>query len=739
MLPSNSTAARVIARLEAMPKIDIRTRGANQYKMNSPLRAGSDSGDFTLTITDGEHGQYYDGPADKGGSLYELAQEIGVEAGARPLEPINTKRSYISLGDYAQAHGVPAEVFSAAGWEETVHNARPALRIPTASGDRWRYLDGEKPSYMNASGYEACWYGLARAVDMARRRGGAVVLCNGEASVVAAQHHGVAAAAITTGGERTLPDGLLTELRAAWSGPIAVALDCDTKGREAAPKLAQQLRRASYDAKPIDLGGAAGFDLADFCRLHESESYAVLCELARTEPRKSKIIHASDLKRLPPPEWLVRGWIVKRGLNIIYGAPGTGKSTRVLDWCCNLAQSARVLYVAAEDAGGYAPRHDGWCKFFKQDTPGLMFWPEEVNALDPANVEAFIQEVRPLGVDLVVFDTLTRCIPGGSDADAVAMGLFIAMCDRVRRECGAAALVVHHTGKNGEYRGHSSLLGAADMFVRFEDKDDLKITTVEKAKNSAPIEPLKERFVEVATSMRDAESGQPITTIVLVPDASVDPVHDRKMPAGQMKAMEVLCMRIFEGRGVSKQELGEATSLPRSSLYHTLSILRKRGYIEYISGKSSNLAPTSEGRAAFYRQYRGEQAPAPRAVPGYDEPENPIEDSASQSAIPIVQSLSNVESNSNPSQAESNSLPMHPLKGARGIGQLDSGVGNGNNDLDSASESNVQHWTNSGTLDMAFVERMLLIGDRAAIQRHCVMQRVDYAALMAQLESEAEE
>lgn len=784
-----STAERV---LDALQPYALRGRN-NRYRCNSPLRPGSDSQSFRLLIADGEHGAWTDSVSGESGSLYELARRLGIEPPQESADH-SSKRRYDGLDDYATSHGATREQFEAAGWREVIYLDRPALAFDTEHGVRYRFLDGEKPVYINETGYQPCWYGLRRAVDMAQRRNSPIVLCNGEASVVAAHTHGVPAAAVTSGGEKPIPEHLVATLRNLWSGPIVVAFDCDDAGRRGATQAVAQLRALGYEARAIHLGGSAGYDLADFCRLYRDESYPVLLELYSASKPRSKVIHASKLRQLPPPEWLVRDWIVARGLNVIYGAPGTGKSTRVLDWACDLADTHRVLYVAAEDASGYAPRHDGWCRHHGRDTPGLLFWPEAVNALDPASVEEFVSEIRALQVDLVIFDTLARCMPGGNDSDAIAMGLFIAMCDRVRHECGAAALAVHHTGKNGEYRGHSSLLGAADMFIRFEDKDDLKITTVEKAKNSLPTQPLRERFVVIETDIIDPETQQPVTTVVLTPAAQVDDLRSQRLTTNQMRVMETLCLRIFEGRGVSALQLAEATNLAKSSLYHTLSILRKRGYVEYVSGRSSNLQPTPDGRQAFLAQYqespdrRAEQPRAFRAVPGYDSHVaemidthigSPMSNSASGRHSPMSPIQSNDNSNSQSNSNDSNPTLRAPQRGAGVVGPLDYRIGMQKNELDSDDESNGEHWTptamsNQSRADLApgvqsspmsptesnpvqlspmdsnaqdatpvrnvdwtYVLRLYQLGELERIQMHCVLRRADYATVLARAQAEA--
>ena len=275
-----TTADQVLAALHAHHLAD---EGGGKYRCDSPLRPGSNSHAFCLKIDGPEHGTWYDQVSGEKGSLYELAAQLGIAtptaASAAATTTSTTKRGYAGLSDYAQAHGIPAAVYAAWGWHETTHKGRPALEFPTANGPRWRLLDGGDPPFDSPYRYRPCWYGLAEAVILASASNQPLVLCNGEASVVAAQHAGVAACCITNSGERVLPAPLLQELRAAWTDAILVALDCDSKGHTAAPKLAAQV-----GGQVVDLGGTNGFDLADFCQLHGAGAIAELRRRAQSPP-----------------------------------------------------------------------------------------------------------------------------------------------------------------------------------------------------------------------------------------------------------------------------------------------------------------------------------------------------------------------------------------------------------------------------------------------------------------------
>ena len=256
-----TTAERVIA---ACGVYNIKEERAGHYIMNSPFRAGSDSMSFKLEITDGEHGMFFDHKGDFGGSLYDLAKQLGIETPRREIQ--SSKRPYTSLKDYAELKGVPVEAFAAAGWKDTTYQNRPAIEFPTRNGKRWRFLDGKEPRFKSVYGYTACWYGLDRAVQMAQQAGKPLIICNGEPSTIVAQHFGLPAVALTNGEGKDIHPALIDQLKDKWHGEIVVALDCDDTGHNGARKYLNAVTERSIRA--IDLGLDEHGDLADACKLY---------------------------------------------------------------------------------------------------------------------------------------------------------------------------------------------------------------------------------------------------------------------------------------------------------------------------------------------------------------------------------------------------------------------------------------------------------------------------------------
>jgi replicative DNA helicase len=288
MITPDTTGSRTVAWLEAH---GFKKTG-NEWRGNSPFRAGSNSKAFVVRVEDdGEHGAWHDHAAGESGSLYELAARLGIETPKAQAQ--ETKRGYTGLADYAAAHYAPVEAFTAVGWHEGTHKGRPCLIYKLGGKTRYRMIDGNKPYYLwpDEGGGKPAWYGLR--VAPGKTAGRALVLCNGEASTIAAQHHGLPACS-WAGGEQRLPDHAIAELKTAYTGPIILAYDCDDVGRRVAREVAEQLTGAGYDVRIADLQMTDHGDLADFCGLHGETAYAELDKRAVVyTPDMGKLVEAA--------------------------------------------------------------------------------------------------------------------------------------------------------------------------------------------------------------------------------------------------------------------------------------------------------------------------------------------------------------------------------------------------------------------------------------------------------------
>ncbi len=284
-----------------------------------------------------------------------------------------------------------------------------------------------------------------------------------------------------------------------------------------------------------------------------------------------KLVHESELDSLPPTSYLISREL-PNGLNVLFGASGSGKSFRALDYAEQIAQHGNVIYIAAEGVGGYDKRAKAWHKHYKAGRGGLHFWLVPVAMLDNQAVESFILAVQDIHPRLIVIDTLARCMLGGDENSARDMGLFIDACNRLQRELNTAVLVVHHTGKgNGSERGSSALRGAADAMIEVNADDGVIRVSCSKAKDSKPFETYYLKPVEVEVSPGEF-------SLVLLPSDRVIDDSDT-LTDSQNSIIHWLASNLFD-QGARTNDLRKAIGIQETTFYRALKTLSRKGLIE---------------------------------------------------------------------------------------------------------------------------------------------------------------
>jgi hypothetical protein len=227
---------------------------------------------------------------------------------------------------------------------------------------------------------------------------------------------------------------------------------------------------------------------------HEPQSFADRVE--------ASLLTTTAIRALPPPAWLVEGYLVRDSMALLYGPSGTYKTFLGIDIALHVAtgswwhskrtidQPGRVIYVIAEGAHGAGTRIDAWQRHHRtnpDDHAPVAWLPRAVNLADRVEAAAFAEVAARIEPDLIVIDTLARCTLGAEENSARDMGLVVENLDGIRRRTGACVLAVHHTGKdtaNGA-RGSSALRAAMDTEIEVgADPLELKVT---KQKDAAEV------------------------------------------------------------------------------------------------------------------------------------------------------------------------------------------------------------------------------------------------------------
>lgn len=259
---------------------------------------------------------------------------------------------------------------------EALHEYRDADATPLYWRIRCRRSDGDKwvrPMRWNGAGYELGepefahgkpLYGLDR---LAADRESVVFVVEGEKAADALLNLGILA---TTSGSCSSADGAdWTPLRAR---SCVVWPDHDEPGAKYAMDAVRHLKALACDVQLIDKGTIDALpihgDVVDWIAQH-TDANADTIRALPTIPAPEPVTQAGpgsveliDLASVKPEpiRWLWPGWLARGKLHVLAGAPGTGKTTLVMDWAACVSagralpsghrpEPGRVLIWSGED------------------------------------------------------------------------------------------------------------------------------------------------------------------------------------------------------------------------------------------------------------------------------------------------------------------------------------------------------------------------------------------------------
>lgn len=202
-------------------------------------------------------------------------------------------------------------------------------------------------------------------------------------------------------------------------------------------------------------------------------------------------------------EWIVKGFLPKATLGVLFGESGAGKSFACLDLCAAVSlgldtwndhrvTKGRVLYVVAEGKHGFRQRLKAYCHQHAIPATGIDLIEEVTpNLMDAAQITDLIKDIRQRSpYDLIVMDTFAQVMPGANENSGEDVGTALAQCKRISKHTGAMVLLVHHSGKDSSKgaRGWSGLRAACDVELevnRFEDTRSITVTKMKDGNDNA--------------------------------------------------------------------------------------------------------------------------------------------------------------------------------------------------------------------------------------------------------------
>lgn len=291
------------------------------------------------------------------------------------------------------------------------------------------------------------------------------------------------------------------------------------------------------------------------------------------------LVHADSLKSLSVPTYLLADYpIYHRGLNVLVGKSGSGKSFVALDIAGRLAVNQPVVYIAGEGVNGYSARWESWKSFHQCRETHLYFWTEALQVLDDAGIWTFfktIEDKHLKKIGMVIIDTLARSAVGLDENSARDMGQFIAAVDRIKDTLGCSVLVVHHTGKSGDMRGSTALYGAADSVlsqsinngvIRLTNKPDFG------GKNKYASSQFDTSYRIVEHSSGGFDGGVLVETEPIEGGVEEDTLSDNQIT--------ILKCLATHPEGTMAKVVMKDTKIKQPTVYRNLTILADGGFVE---------------------------------------------------------------------------------------------------------------------------------------------------------------
>jgi Cu/Ag efflux protein CusF len=209
----------------------------------------------------------------------------------------------------------------------------------------------------------------------------------------------------------------------------------------------------------------------------------------RYDELELKLVDIVGLEAIPPPEFLIDGYLIKNSLAWLGGKPGHFKSFVAVEMACCVAtgthwhghkvEQGKVLYLIAEGVTGLAQRFRAWSKYHGVPIKDITFLPMPLRLADPSGIDvaAFATLLLAHKPHLVIIDTQARVTVGADENSSRDMGEFVDALEILRGMHSSCMLTVHHEPRNAtNLRGSISLEGGAGTILRcFKEGDQLTI------------------------------------------------------------------------------------------------------------------------------------------------------------------------------------------------------------------------------------------------------------------------
>lgn len=239
----------------------------------------------------------------------------------------------------------------------------------------------------------------------------------------------------------------------------------------------------------------------------------------------ARIQFAGEVQPVLDREYVVKGWLDRSAVSVVYGDSNVGKSFWAIDvahhvhegiaWGGCRVQQGAVLYCAAEGGALFDNRLAARnARFMVLKGPLILGGRNgEAEALSHTILH-LAENHGPFS--MIILDTLARVMGEGDENAAPDIARLMRGADLIRERTGAHVMFIHHSGKDvGKgARGHSSLRAAVDTEIELT-KGDLGIRQARATKQRDMSSGASCDFeLEVVTLGYDRD-GDPVTSCII--------------------------------------------------------------------------------------------------------------------------------------------------------------------------------------------------------------------------------
>lgn len=273
-----------------------------------------------------------------------------------------------------------------------------------------------------------------------------------------------------------------------------------------------------------------------------------------TTPGRFQVEPADTFANREPPQWIIKGVMPRAELMVLYGESGSGKSFIALDmamaivrgmpWRGHRVRQGRVVYVAAEGAGGFRNRLKAYAVENQVDLGQVPFGvvhaaPNLLMIKKGKQDSDTVELARAIGkADVVIIDTFAQTTPGANENAAEDMGQALAHCKVIHRATGALVLLVHHAGKDPTKgaRGWSGIKAAADAELEVVRDGDFRALRISKQKDGEDGQAWGFKLRQVAIGIDEDDD---IVSSCVVEEAEVRAGNKRARKLGDVERVVV--------------------------------------------------------------------------------------------------------------------------------------------------------------------------------------------------------